>query len=156
MWDEQTKLKSLIILRVHGRKFADKYNIYRHKTKSRPHSKISSKLIKESGSSGGAWCCIPFRRISPIEEGIYIMLFYKIVNPEWGKCRIFMLVIGGKTRTHNTCMHLGPNLDDYKYSFYSRIITEWNKFPSHLRSNFVLYRSVVRNRPFMWWLMLGW
>ncbi len=44
-----------------------------------------------------------------------------------------ILILTKETRkcpAHNKFIHIGSKVEDYKYSFYPRSITEWNKIPS--------------------------
>ncbi len=52
MWVEQTKLKSLIILSVHGKKLVNKCNIYRHKIKPDHIVKLAVNWKKSQGHPG--------------------------------------------------------------------------------------------------------
>ncbi len=138
MWVEQTKLKSLINLRVHVQKLVDQWNIYKHKNQTRPHSKISSKLNKESGSSGGAWCCIPFRCISPMNNIMcagtqvcenYTNYIYVMHRTHQGTLVISVGTIRSCHFTLN-CTHLSGALLR-NYASYETLLLYGNKYISH-------------------------
>ncbi len=62
------------------------------------------------------------------------MYILGIVNHEVNNTSEDILIladVGTRTgQSHKQIMHIGSNIDDYKYSFYPRTITECNKLPS--------------------------
>ncbi len=74
-------------------------------------------------------------------------MLYKIMNHEVNDPSegIQILAKGGtrKSQVHNKCMHIGSNIDDYKYSFHTHTIPEWNKFHTILLTLQVLRPSMI-------------
>ncbi len=58
---------------------------------------------------------------------------------DWQSCSkwrypLDLLTMGrtSESQTHNIFMHIGYNIDDYKYSFYPFTITDWNNIPINI------------------------